>query len=200
MSSTSSFPSFKWNKTLIISKISILDKNLFSISVFILSLEFIFTLPTDERSYLLLEKNKFLNSSSAVSKVGGSPGLNILYISKSASSLDLALSITRVFLIYGPTSRLSICKIEICLILFFSKYSKCSWVISAPASMKILPFFSSIISSEINMPIIDSSDKETSLYFFSKSLISRSVIFELLFINSLPVLLFKIEYGSILPL
>ena len=68
MSSTSPFPSFKFNRTFIISSISFLVKTLFSISVSNLSLELIFTLPTDDKLYLSLEKNKFLNKFSAVSK------------------------------------------------------------------------------------------------------------------------------------
>ena len=42
------------------------------------SLSFIFNLPTGDKSYLSLSKNKFLKSLSAASKVGGSPGLKIL--------------------------------------------------------------------------------------------------------------------------
>ena len=63
-------------------------------------LELIFNLPTEDRSYLSALKNKLLKSNSAVSIVGGSPGLKILKTSNKASSLDLALSICNVDLIY----------------------------------------------------------------------------------------------------
>ena len=74
-------------------------KILLSIGISFLNLALIFNLPTEERSYLSELKNKFLKSSSAVSIVGGSPGLSILNTSNKASSLDLALSNCRVFLI-----------------------------------------------------------------------------------------------------
>ena len=38
------------------------------------SREFILTLPTADKSYLSGSKNRLLNSASAVSRVGGSPG------------------------------------------------------------------------------------------------------------------------------
>ena len=57
-----------------------------------LNLDIIFNLPTADKSYLSELKNKLLKSASAVSIVGGSPGLRILNISNKASSLDLALS------------------------------------------------------------------------------------------------------------
>ena len=71
---------------------SVLSRIRCAISVAFLNLEFIFNLPTEDKSYLSLLKNKLLNKSSAVSIVGGSPGLRILNISNRASSLDLALS------------------------------------------------------------------------------------------------------------
>ena len=43
-----------------------------------LSLEFIFTLPTSDRSYLSELKNKLLKICVAISTVGGSPGLKTL--------------------------------------------------------------------------------------------------------------------------
>ena len=58
--------------------------------------EFNFTLPTSERSYLSLLKYKFLKTSSAISTVGASPGLNTLYISFRASVLFVFLSIFKV--------------------------------------------------------------------------------------------------------
>ena len=42
------------------------------------NLEFIFTLPTSERSYLSELKNKLLKICVAISTVGGSPGLSTL--------------------------------------------------------------------------------------------------------------------------
>ena len=48
---------------------------------FRLSLEFNFTLPTSDKSYLSELKNKLLNIWVAISIVGGSPGLSTLYIS-----------------------------------------------------------------------------------------------------------------------
>ena len=42
------------------------------------NLEFNLTLPTSDKSYLVLLKNKLLNRIFDVSKVGGSPGLNNL--------------------------------------------------------------------------------------------------------------------------
>ena len=42
------------------------------------NLEFIFTLPTSERSYLSELKNKLLKICVAISIVGGSPGLKTL--------------------------------------------------------------------------------------------------------------------------
>ena len=72
--------------------ISLLSSVLCSIDVFFLNFEQIFNLPTEDRSYLSELKNKLLNKFSAVSMVGGSPGLKILKTSKSASSLDRALS------------------------------------------------------------------------------------------------------------
>ena len=67
-------------------------KTLCSTGVCFLNFALIFNLPTEDKSYLSELKNKLLNSVSAVSIVGGSPGLNILKTSKRASSLDLALS------------------------------------------------------------------------------------------------------------
>ena len=99
---------------------SVLSKILFLMSLFFLNLELIFNLPTDDKSYLSLLKNKLLNKSSAVSIVGGSPGLKILNTSNKASSLDLALSSCSELLIYDPISILSIFKISILFNLLFS--------------------------------------------------------------------------------
>ena len=46
--------------------------------IFKFSLEFNFTLPTSDKSYLSFLKYKFLNNSSAISTEGASPGLKIL--------------------------------------------------------------------------------------------------------------------------
>ena len=70
--------------------------SLFKIVCFVVDLNISFelslTLPTSDKSYLSLEKYKFLNTSSATSIVGASPGLITLYISFNASSLLLFLS------------------------------------------------------------------------------------------------------------
>ena len=87
-------------------------------SVDFLNFAFIFSLPTDDKSYLSELKKRLLNRFSAVSIVGGSPGLNILNTSKRASSLDLALSNCKVFLIYEPISILSALSKSILFILF----------------------------------------------------------------------------------
>ena len=92
---------------------SLLSKTLWSIGEFFLNLAFIFNLPTEERSYLSELKKRLLKRFSAVSIVGGSPGLKILKISNNASSRDLALSDWRVFLIYEPISILSALRISI---------------------------------------------------------------------------------------
>ena len=64
--------------------------------------EFNLTLPTSDKSYLSFLKYKLLKISSAISKDGTSPGLNILYISPRASFLLEFLSILRLSRIYGP--------------------------------------------------------------------------------------------------
>ena len=69
-----------------------MSRTLCSIEVLFLNLAFIFNLPTDDKSYLSALKKRLLKRFSAVSIVGGSPGLNILKTSNNASSLDLALS------------------------------------------------------------------------------------------------------------
>ena len=71
---------------------SFLSRILCSIDVLLLNLAFIFNLPTEDKSYLSSLKNRLLKRFSAVSIVGGSPGLKILKTSNNASSLDLALS------------------------------------------------------------------------------------------------------------
>ena len=53
-------------------------RTLFESGVFKFNFAFNFTLPTSERSYLSLLKYKFLKISSAISIVGGSPGLKTL--------------------------------------------------------------------------------------------------------------------------
>ena len=60
------------------------------------NLEFNFTLPTSDKSYLSFLKYKLLNMSSAISVEGASPGLKTLYISFSASDLLVFLSILRL--------------------------------------------------------------------------------------------------------
>ena len=53
-------------------------------------------LPTFARSYLFGSKNKAFNKDDALSTVGGSPGLNFLYISTRPSSTVLVLSFSNV--------------------------------------------------------------------------------------------------------
>ena len=96
MSSTSSFPSLKSNIFLIIAIISSFLRIVILSEQFKFSLEFIFTLPTSERSYLSELKNKLLKIREAISIVGGSPGLNTLYISVIASLLFSFLSFNKV--------------------------------------------------------------------------------------------------------
>ena len=55
-------------------------------------------LPTLDKSYLLASKNNESIKDTALSTVGGSPGLNLLYISNNASSLVLVLSFSIVAL------------------------------------------------------------------------------------------------------
>ena len=69
-----------------------------------LSLLLNFILPTSDKSYLSWLKNRFSNTVSAESLVGGSPGLIILYISTNASSLFDVGSTLNVSEIYEPLS------------------------------------------------------------------------------------------------
>ena len=55
-------------------------------------------LPTLDKSYLFASKNNESIRDIALSTVGGSPGLNLLYISNKASSLVLVLSFSIVAL------------------------------------------------------------------------------------------------------
>ncbi len=57
---------------------SSLVKTVFFTSIFKSNLLFNLTLPTSERSYLVLLKKRLLNRFLEVSTVGGSPGLNTL--------------------------------------------------------------------------------------------------------------------------
>ena len=98
MSSISPLPSIRLCMCFTTSTISDLSKILWSTDVFFLNFADIFSLPTEDKSYLSELKNKLLNKVSAVSIVGGSPGLKILNISNKASSLDLALSNCNVLL------------------------------------------------------------------------------------------------------
>ena len=57
------------------------------------SLEFIFTLPTSDRSYLSELKKRLLNICDAISIVGGSPGLKTLYISDIVAIIKFMLDL-----------------------------------------------------------------------------------------------------------
>ena len=76
-------------------------------------------LPTLERSYLFASKNKESIKDTAESTVGGSPGLNLLYISNNASSLVLVLSFSIVALNLSSSP----------------KYSKSSWSLPKPIAL-----------------------------------------------------------------
>ena len=92
ISSISPLPSFRSVKIFIISNMSCLRRTLIESSTSCSKRAFIFTRPTEDRSYLSESKNRPWNKASAVSKVGGSPGRITLYISTSASSLLVFLS------------------------------------------------------------------------------------------------------------
>ena len=76
--------------------ISAVSNMVFLSLMFKLSFELSFTLPTSDKSYLSLLKYRFLNTSSAISDDGASPGLKTLYMSFKASILSVFLSIFRV--------------------------------------------------------------------------------------------------------
>ena len=78
ISSTSPIPSINLCICLTTSKISDFSSILLLIEISFLNFELIFNLPTAERSYLSSLKKRLLNNNSAVSIVGGSPGLKIL--------------------------------------------------------------------------------------------------------------------------
>ena len=133
MSSISPLPSFREMSSLRIARISTFLKTLKSSSKSRSKRADILTLPTADKSYLSLSKNKPLKSASAVSGAGGSPGRITRYISTKASSLEAFLSKANVFLIQGPTD-LSMDKIEIdCKSCNLTNWIKSS-VISSPAS------------------------------------------------------------------
>ncbi len=70
-------------------------------------------LPTFARSYLFGSKNKELINDEALSNVGGSPGLNLLYISINASSELAVLSFSSVFKSCSVSPNVSIiCELE----------------------------------------------------------------------------------------
>ena len=100
------------------------------------------TLPTSERSYFSDLKNNELNTSNAVSRFGGSPGLSTLYISTTASSGLKFLSTLSVSRINEPTLIPSISSTGNFDILSSFIFSITSLVISSDASKKISPVFS----------------------------------------------------------
>ncbi len=65
-------------------------------------------LPNLARSYLFGSKNKLFKSERALSTVGGSPGLNLLYTSRSPSSSVFELSFCIVALIISSSPKCSI--------------------------------------------------------------------------------------------
>ena len=143
MSSTSSFPSLNSNIFLTIAIISSFLRIVILSEQFKFSLEFIFTLPTSERSYLSELKNKLLKIREAISIVGGSPGLNTLYISVIASLLFSFLSFNKVWRRYGPL--LIEFVIEISNVKIFDSINFCK--MDSFSSVPILNFSSPITMS-----------------------------------------------------
>ena len=78
MSSTSPLPSLRSSINFIIEIISLGVSTLVVSGVFKSNFAFNLTLPTSDKSYLSLLKYKFLKTSSAISALGGSPGLKTL--------------------------------------------------------------------------------------------------------------------------
>ena len=111
-------------------------------------LESNFILPTSDKSYRSLLKNKFWNKFSAASFVGGSPGRIILYISTSASILSDEGSILKVFDMYAPLSKSFTNRTLILSILFSIRCSMSSAVKISLAAANISPVSSSIISCD----------------------------------------------------
>ena len=78
ISSTSPLPSRKSNINLMIATISVVSNTVFLELILKSNLEFSFTLPTSDKSYLSFLKYKLLKISSAISSDGASPGLKTL--------------------------------------------------------------------------------------------------------------------------
>ena len=78
ISSTSPFPVLKSMTVFMTAITSSLLRTVISSEQSKLSLKFIFTLPTSDRSYLSVLKKSELNTSKAASILGGSPGLKTL--------------------------------------------------------------------------------------------------------------------------
>ena len=169
----------------------------FSESNFNLLLNFI--LPTSERSYLSSLKKRLLNSVSAESLVGGSPGLIILYISTKASSLFEVGSALSVLDIYGPLSNSLINKQEISFTLFSFSDSITTSSISVFATKRTSPVSLLKISLDRTFPIKNSSARVISLTFaLDNSLICLAVI--LLPASTYTLLLTFRSTGSVSPL
>ena len=117
------------------------------------SLQLSFILPTSERSYLSSEKNKLLNKTSVDSFVGGSPGLNILYMSISASALLLLGSFLRVSARKDPLSIVLVYTILNDSIFDSKSFLRIGFSISVFASNKISPVAVSTMSSARICPI-----------------------------------------------
>ena len=186
MSSISPLPSLRSTIVLKTLAISSFVRVPWSSGVSRFSLIFILTLPTSDKSYLSLSKNRLVNRFVALSTVGGSPGLNILYISKRADVLSKDLSTAKVFRTKGLKFTLSIRRTGISSIFSTSNDANNSSVISSPASAKISPVEKLTISSEINFPNISSFEiyKSLTLSFWSR------VLFVIFFPDSIITLLF----------
>ncbi|GBE37164.1 hypothetical protein BMS3Bbin07_01324 [bacterium BMS3Bbin07] len=117
---------------------------------------FIFSLPTGERSYLFSSKNNPLKSSSAASTVDGSPGRSFLYISISASSRLLTLSVIMVSLKDGRYLTLSMKRSSMESSFRAISLSSTSSVMDSLLSRIISPVSGSMISFSVILPIISS--------------------------------------------
>ena len=140
-----------------------------------------------------------LNSVSAESLVGGSPGLIILYISTKASSLFEVGSALSVLDIYGPLSNSLINKQEISFTLFSLSDSITTSSISVFATKRTSPVSLLKISLDRTFPIKNSSARVISLTFaLDNSLICLAVI--LLPASTYTLLLTFRSTGSVSPL
>ena len=132
--------------------------------------------------------------------VGGSPGRSFRYISRSASSFVLTLSVSRVFRKEGLTFRLSIKSTSKFFTFFLVSVSRSSFVISLFIGIKVSFVFGSIISDDVALPIISSSSTGISLMLAdSIFLISALLIFLCFLIRTSSVLVLMISWRAFWP-